>query len=148
MGLVGLDPREVCSFTFRESVLAVKLEFGSDNRVLAPAMHVKRRFRKHEGSGIRDTRVFKRFFNITKVGLVVGVGRTVPVTSEAGIRGVVKGTSVLEKTMGIDVSTGISGNSRRTTEGMDGVRKSINGISVVERLSTKDLEQKSIASQR
>jgi hypothetical protein len=73
-----------------------------------------------------------------------------PVSSETSIsnsRFIVKSTSVLEKTISINVSTGVTGSGSRTSESMDSVRKSIDGISVVEGLSTKDLEKESIASQ-
>jgi hypothetical protein len=54
----------------------------------------------------------------------------------------------LEKTTGINVRTGISSNRLRTSESVDSVGESIDGISVVEGLSTKYLEEESIASQR
>jgi hypothetical protein len=167
VGLVRLDPREVRSFTLREAVLAVKLELSGDDRVLSPTMHVKRGLRKDECSGIRDTRVIlvrsdisNKSSNIsrgsdrnrnrvtTKIHLIVRVGRSVPVSSETTIRDVIKSTSILEETTGINECTRVSSNRGRSTESMDGVRKSINGISVVERLSTKDLEEKSITGQR
>jgi hypothetical protein len=53
---------------------------------------------------------------------------------------IVKSTSVLEETTSINVGTRVLGKSSRSTEGVNGIRKSINGISVVERLSTKNLE--------
>jgi hypothetical protein len=81
------------------------------------------------------------------VGLVVRVGRTVPVSSPVLGEIRINGTSVLEETLGINVSTGISSNGLRTSESVDSVRKSINGISVVEGLSSKNLEKESIASQ-
>jgi hypothetical protein len=150
-----LDPREVRSFTLREAVLAVKLELSGDNRVLAPAVHVNRGLREDEGTSIRDTRVIvvstiitKRItgtIGATKVDLVVGVRRTMPVSSGGTVN--IKSTSVLEKTSGINVGTRIRSNSSRTSESMDSVGKSINGISVVERLGTEDLEEESIASQ-
>jgi hypothetical protein len=59
VGLVRLNPREVRTFTLRESVLAVQLELGSDNGVLAPAMHVQRGLSKHECTSIRHTRVIQ-----------------------------------------------------------------------------------------
>jgi hypothetical protein len=139
--------------------LAVKLELSGDDRVLAPAVHVKRGLRENEGTSIRDTRVIfvgsivitiARNINTTKIGLIVRIGRTMPVSSETSIsdsRLIVKSTSVLEKTISINVSTGVTGSGSRTSESMDGVRKSIDGISVVEGLSTKDLEKESIASQ-
>jgi hypothetical protein len=154
-----LNPREVRSFTLREAVLAVKLELSGDDGILSPTMHVKRGLRENEGTSIRDTRVIKvvsivitiaRNINTTKIGLIVRIGRTMPVSSETSIsdsRLIVKSTSVLEKTISINVSTGVTGSGSRTSESMDGVRKSIDGISVVEGLSTKDLEKESIASQ-
>jgi hypothetical protein len=53
----------------------------------------------------------------------------------------------LEKTASINVGTGISSNTSRASESMDSVGKSIDGISVVEGLSTKYLEKEGIASQ-
>jgi hypothetical protein len=38
--LEGLDYVEVAALTLRETVLAVELEFGSDDGVLAPTVHV------------------------------------------------------------------------------------------------------------
>jgi len=152
VGLVRLDPREVRTFTLREAVLAVKLELSGDNRVLSPTMHVKRGLREDEGTGIRDTRVIDvrildktvtRNIDTTKVDLVVRVGGTMPVASCLNINS----TSVLEKTVGINVGTGILSDGSGSTESMDSIRKSINGISVVEGLSTEDLEKESIASQ-
>jgi hypothetical protein len=151
-----LDPREVRSFTLREAVLAVKLELSGDDGVLSPTMHVQRGFREDEGTSIRDTRVFFMSslgktitgnIGATKVDLVVRVRRTMPVSSETYTTIVVKSTSVLEKTVGINVGTRILSNGSGATESMDSIRKSINGISVVEGLSTEDLEQESIASQ-
>jgi len=53
----------------------------------------------------------------------------------------------LEETLSINVSTRIVSKGSGSTESMDSVRKSINGISVVEGLSTEDLEKESITSQ-
>ena len=53
VGLVRLDPGEVGSFALREAILAVELELGSDDGVLAPAMHVKGGLREDERAGIR-----------------------------------------------------------------------------------------------
>ena len=78
----------------------------------------------------------------------VVVNTPVPVSGEAIGDRLVHGTSVLEKTTGINISTGISSNRLRTSESMDSVGESINGISVVEGLRTKDLEKESITSQR
>lgn len=51
--LERLDEVEVGTFAFREAVLAVELEFGSDDRVFAPAVHVEGGFREDEGASIR-----------------------------------------------------------------------------------------------
>ena len=132
MGLVRLDPREVGTFTLREAVLAVELELSGDNGVLAPAVHIQRGFREDECASIRDTRVFKvrssvgvgktsddrggktssvqRNLRAAKVGLVVRVGGTVPVSSPVLGEIRIDGASVLEETLGINVSTGISSN--------------------------------------
>jgi len=162
--LVRLDPGEVRSFTLREAVLAVKLELSGDNGVLAPAVHVQRCLSEHEGAGIRHTGVIKvgtdlgnvvgggtdggRDGNTTKVDLVVGVGRTMPVSSEVGRDVLIHGTGILEEAVGINECTGVSSKGSGATEGMDGVGEGINGISVVEGLGTKHLEQEGIASQR
>jgi hypothetical protein len=52
VGLVRLNPREVGSFTLREAILAVKLELGSDDGVLAPAVKVEGGLSEDEGAGI------------------------------------------------------------------------------------------------
>jgi hypothetical protein len=72
----------------------------------------------------------------------------VPVSSETSFRDIIQSTSVLEKTTSINEGSAISSNRGGTSESVDGIRKSINGISVVEGLGTKHLEKKSIASQR
>jgi hypothetical protein len=173
VGLVGLDPGEVRSFTLREAVLAVQLELSSDNGVLAPAVHVQRGLSQNEGASIRDSGVIhvsvgSQVLELSKDGsretrnsganrdggsahvdLIVGVGRSVPVSSEArrNIK-LIHGTSILEETTGINIRAGVSSKSLRTSESMDSVGEGINGISVVEGLSTENLEQESIADQR
>ena len=54
--LERLDEVEVGALTLREAVLAVKLELGGDDRVLAPAVHVKSRLGEDEGARIRNRR--------------------------------------------------------------------------------------------
>jgi hypothetical protein len=54
--LEGLDNIEVRSLTLREAVLAVELELGSDDGVLAPTVHVEGGLGKNEGAGIRNVR--------------------------------------------------------------------------------------------
>jgi hypothetical protein len=162
VGLVRLDPREVRSFTLREAVLAVKLELSGDDRVLAPAVHVQRGLREDEGTSIRDTRVIKvgtivtksiaGNINTTKIDLVVRVGGTMPVSSErrsyvASSCTIIKSTCVLEETSSINVGTRIGSDGSGASESVDSIGESIDGISVVEGLSTEDLEEESIASQ-
>ena len=120
--LVRLDNIEVCSLTLRESVLAVKLELTGDNRVLTPAVEVEGSLGKNECSGIRHS------------GHTNGIESGV-VTSGSGS----SGTLLLEH-IGVDEACGTSCGIN-TSEGLVGVRKSINGIGVVERLSTKSLEK-------
>jgi hypothetical protein len=170
VSLVRLDPREVRTFTLREAILAVKLELSGDDGVLAPAVHVQRGLSEHECSGIRHTGVIQvgstvlekggnvgrgvkrdRNRRSSEVDLVVGVGRTVPVSSETSeFSGwlVVKSTGILEETASINVCAGISSSGSGATESVDGIGEGINGISVVEGLGTKHLEQEGVASQR
>jgi len=110
--LVGLDGIKVRSLTLREAVLAVKLKLGGHDRVLTPAVHVKGSLSKDEGSGIRETRSTGGSINS---GDISGVAHLEHTTRDDG---------------------GVGG---LTTEGVDGVGKSINGVSVVEWLSTKGL---------
>jgi hypothetical protein len=106
--LEGLDGVEVGTLTLGETVLSVKLELSGDDRVLSPAVHVKGRLSKDEGSGIGKT----------------------------GLSGRVSRESI------IITESAISADESRcliSTEGTDGVGESINGIGVVERLSSKSL---------
>ncbi len=168
--LVGLNPREVRTLTLREAILAVKLELSGDDGVLAPTVHVQGGLGEHECSGIRHTGVIQvgstvlekggnvgrgikgsRDGTTSNVDLVIRVGRSVPVSGETEeFRGwlVVKSTGILEETTSINVGAGISSKGSGATESVDGVGEGINGISVVEGLGTKHLEQESIASQR
>ena len=52
VSLVRLDPREVGSFTLREAILAVELELGGDDGVLAPAVKVEGSLGEDKGAGI------------------------------------------------------------------------------------------------
>jgi hypothetical protein len=121
--LVGLDNVEVGTLTLGEAVLAVELQLGSYNRVLTPAVHVKGSLGKNECSGIRDSRT----------------ANTCSSSFPRGSRSSrILGTVTLEKTSGVKESLSTRCSSK-STEGMDGVGEGINGISVVERLSTKGL---------
>jgi hypothetical protein len=100
--------------------LAVKLKLSGDDRVLTPAVEVKSGLSKNECSGIRY------------IGSTSG-GKTSEGVGSVGISGT-GGLKDTTRDEGIGARKLIRG-----TEGMDGVRKSINGISVVEWLSTKSL---------
>ena len=136
--LVWLDEVEVCTFTFREAVLAVKLELSGDNWVFAPAVHVKRGCAEYEGTGIGYVRLFSTTNSEVGVRVTTITAVVVPHVSGEGMGGV-KCTSGLEETGRIDeTGTGRSASDRfRATERVDGVGEGINGISVVERLGTE-----------
>jgi hypothetical protein len=124
--LVGLDYVEVRTLTLGEAVLAIKLKLGGDNWVLTPAMHVKGSLGKNESSGIREQGLFGSAITIDTIGPL----------------GAIRTSSVSHSTLESSISTDESSRTRGsifTTEGMDSVGKSINGISVVERLGTKSL---------
>ena len=174
--LVRLDPREVGSFALREAVLSVELELGSDAGVLSPTVHVKGGLREHESAGIRNggtlvhgsangglskaggavgSSVGVAQCGATKIGLVIRVVGAVPVASEILTTSLnIKGSSLLEETVGIN--KGVLANERTgagsgellgASKGVDGVGEGINGVSVVEGLGAKNLEEKSIASE-
>lgn len=138
--LVWLDKVEVGAFTFREAVLAVKLELSGDNWVFAPAVHVKRGFAEYEGTGIGYVRLFTTSSEVgVRVNVTVVVVPHVSGHNTPNI-GRVKGTSGLEETVSIDESVTARATGRdgvRATERVDGVGEGINGISVVERLGTE-----------
>jgi hypothetical protein len=174
--LVRLNPREVRSFTLREAVLAVQLKLGSDNGVLAPTVKVQRGLAQNERTSIRDSGVIvvaatqrcKKLIGFSstdvrvngrsidagsvyvtaKVRLVVNIVRSVPVSSETRRNIIIQSTGIIEKTLSINVRARVSGQSSGASESVDSIGKSIDGIGVVEGLSTKNLEQKSIANQR
>ena len=153
--LVWLDKVEVGAFTFREAVLAVKLELSGDNWVFAPAVHVKRGFAEYEGTGIGYVRLFST--TNSEVGVRVRVITFDVPHVRIGDRSVlrrVKGTRGLEETVSIDelvtASDGgaAASDSVRATERVDGVGEGINGISVVERLGTKSLVEELVVFKR
>jgi hypothetical protein len=131
--LERLDDVEVCTLTLRETVLAVKLKLGSDDRVLTPAMHIESGLGKDECTGIRDE------------GTLIDTG-TVRASGRSESSGVVDTSSIgTSRSSGILEETGTGDEGIRTrgligsTESVNGVGKSINGISVVERLGAKGL---------
>ena len=125
MVLERLDNIEVRTLTLGEAVLAVKLKLSGDDWVLSPAMHIEGSLSKNESSGIREhgTGDCCSFISCP----VISAGSTIS-------------HGVLESSISSDERSSTRGRIFRT-EGMDSVRKSINGISVVERLGTKSLEK-------
>ena len=135
--LERLDNIEVRTLTLGEAVLAVKLELSGDDRVLTPAVHVEGGLSKHEGAGIRHVGTLIS-------GAVTSTGGGSEDTTPLISASTTHGAGVLEDTTGGDEGIG-SGGLSGSTESVDGVGKSINGVSVVEGLGTKSLEQ-SLAS--
>ena len=131
--LEGLDNVEVRSFAFREAVLAVELQLGSDDRVLSPAVHVEGGLGKHEGSSIRESRSRSSIANERGLVAFIRLPDFVGGTD-------IDGTSHLEKSRGVDELIRALGLSR-SSESVDSRRESINGIGVVEGLGTKSLEE-------
>ena len=125
--LEGLNLVEVGALTLREAVLAVKLELSGNNRVLTPAVHLVSGLSKNEGTGIGNTSKLT-----CGEGYINSSGGEIIVISKSTR----SGSGVIEKTRAINNGVG-SGNLVTTRESTDGVRKSINGIGVVERLGTK-----------
>ena len=135
--LPRLNEVEVGSFALREAILAVKLELGSHDWVLTPAVHVERSLGEDKGAGIRDTGVLSR----SKVGqVVVGsrglVGAKLPPRGLGGVD--ILSTSVVEEAGGADVRAGGVGNGVVRAESHDGVGQGIDGVGVVEGLSAEE----------
>ena len=132
--LERLDEVEVGALTLREAVLAVKLELGGDDRVLAPAVHVKSRLGEDEGARIRNRRATSTNARLptelTSRGLSV---------ESCSIGSNINGTGVLEETRSVDERGGVRRGRGLTTERHDGVRESIDGVGVIERLGAKGL---------
>jgi len=117
--LEGLNSVEVRTLTLGEAVLAVELQLGSDNGVLTPAVHIEGSLSKHEGASISE-------------GGTSGSEASGSVTND--------NTTNVEETRGINDTSGTRHSAIRA-EGHRSVGKGINGISVVEGLGTKGLEQ-------
>jgi hypothetical protein len=132
--LPRLNEVEVGTLALGEAILAVKLELSSDDGVLTPAVHVERSLGEDESAGIRDTRKTAG----TKVGQVV-LGRITGAPPSGGSTSVdISGTSVVEEAGSADVRAGGEGNTVVGTESHDGVGEGINGVGVVEGLSTEE----------
>lgn len=151
VALEWLDVVEVGSFALGEAVLAVELQLGGDDWVLAPAVHVEGGFGQDEGASVGDARVVvvvdARGFHAAQVRSEVGVGRSVPVTGEVGWVVDVDGASVLEEAAGVDEGAGVFGDGGWASKGVDGVWQGVDGVGVVEWLGTHDLEQEGVAGE-
>jgi hypothetical protein len=132
--LPWLDLIEVGALALREAILAVELELGSDDWVLTPAVHVKSGLSKNEGAciGYRG--------GSTAVVALPLESATLAETSEWNTEA--NSASSLEETRSIDETVG-SVYGGLSTEGSDGVWKSINGVRVVECLSTESIVEDS-----
>jgi hypothetical protein len=153
--LVRLDKVEVSTLTLREAILAVKLKLSGDNRVLTPAMEVKRSLGKNESAGIGDTRVIIGNIIVERVsashialGVVLGVAiRSVTLTPPISA-GNINSASLVEETRTVNERAGGISNSIVAAECVDSIGKSIDSIGVVEGLSTKNAVEKLVALQR
>jgi hypothetical protein len=151
--LVGLNEVEVSSFALREAVLSVKLELSGDNGVHAPAVKSKRSLGKNESTGVRNTRVLVRDSATdtrSKVGLIIA---SAACTSSIALLppvniGDIDSASLVKETRAIDEGASSLGNSIVSTKSMDSIGKSIDGISVVEGLSTEKPVEKLVAVER
>ena len=139
MVLEGLHHVEVRALALREAVLAVELELGSDNGVLAPAVHVKSGLGKHEGAGIRHKGALVACATLVGEG-DIGEGVGGPDASGRHV-GSIGTTSHLEEAGGVDKASG-TGNLLGATESVDGVGESINGVGVVEGLGAESAVEK------
>ena len=133
--LEGLDNVEVRTLTLREAVLAVELELGRDDGVLAPTVHVEGGLSEHEGAGIRDSGARGGLRSVGEGGL--GLATDVPVVGSLG--GVIS-TGHLEEARGVDEASGTLG-VLGATKGVDGVGEGIDGVRVVEGLGTERAEK-------
>jgi len=113
--LEGLDYVKVAALTLREAVLAVELELGSDNGVLAPAVHVKSSLREDEDTSIGDKGL--------RCGGSCSPGNIGPLGASVGGARDIKSTGHLEETGSVDeaVVTLTRADRHGSTEGMDGV---------------------------
>jgi len=163
--LVGLHGVEVGTLTLREAVLAVELELGGDDGVVAPAVEEEGGLGEDEGAGIRDAGVLKvaGFLRSAVVGRSIGttiagkVGGRVPVgvlglasavdsaVPPAGTREVNR-SSIVEQVV-VDEGLGGEGGGLLAAEGVDGIGKGIHGIGVVEGLGAEEVVEELTALQ-
>jgi hypothetical protein len=82
-----------------------------------------------------------------KVRLVVRIRCSVPVSSEAGRNSSINSTGILKETTSINECI-LASSLGRSSKGVDSIWKGINGISVVERLSTENFEKSGVTKKR
>ena len=165
--LVGLHGVEVGAFTLREAVLAVKLELGGDDGVVAPAVEEESGFGEDEGAGIGDAGVLKVAANGRATHVTLSV--TGAFTSKVGGRepdgagsGAAVGTGggtlppagtvdvnsagIVEHVV-VDEGAGGEGGGFLGAEGVDGVGEGIDGVGVVEGLGAEEVVEELTALQ-
>ena len=135
--LPRLNEVEVGTLALREAVLAVKLELGSDDWVLTPAVHIKRSLGEDKSAGIRDTGVL----HTMEVRQVVNTGGGIDISSvpPSGVGDVdVKGASISEEAGGVDVRDAGVGDGVVRAEGHNGIGEGIDSVGVVEGLGAEE----------
>lgn len=140
MVLEGLDNVEVRSLTLGDTVLTVELQLGSDNGVLAPAVHVEGSLSKHIGAGIGNIGTTVSATGNSAENIVIAESSVVATSNAKGIatgNEAIEGTGHLENTSR-DEGVGTRGGIL-TTKDVDSRGQGINGVSVVKRLRSKDL---------
>ena len=163
--LVWLDGVEVGAFTLREAVLAVKLELGGDDGVVAPAVEEEGSLGEDEGAGIGDTGVLKEAGRLLNAVIIRSVGTAI--ASKVGSRepdgvdgvsaavngalkpagaGKVNSAGIVEHVV-VDEGLGGEGGGFLAAEGVDGVGEGINGVGVVEGLGTEEVVEELTALQ-
>jgi hypothetical protein len=122
-------------------------------------VHVQRSLSQNEGTSVRDggvievtigeilklgedggvkTTVIRVLGNsgTTKVGLIIRILGTMPVSSETSGDIIIKSTSVIEQTTGVNEGARVSSDRSGTSESVDSIGEGVNCISVVEGLGT------------
>jgi len=173
--LVGLHGVEVGAFALREAVLAVKLELGGDNGVVAPAVQGEGSLGEDKGAGIRNTgpdhvagsqnstigtvdgdTIGWQWIGVSTSSVTSKVDGRVPV---GGVNGLAIGTKRAVPPAGtsdihsagivehvvVDEGAGGEGGGFLAAEGVDGVGKGINGVGVVEGLGTEKAVEELVA---
>ena len=142
--LEGLNDVEVRAFALREAVLAVKLELGGHDGVLAPTVHIEGGLRKNEGAsighvGARDGGLALGEGEGNARGIQggkAGVCASTPLLRKSGDGGGVNRAGLLEDSAGSDEAVGAVGLGG-SAESVDGIGESIDGIGVVEWLGAE-----------